>query len=275
MSKRKTSDFSGITVLPDSDNLKADVERLRTELSMLVLERDELLYQECKNIEMAYLLALGGLEFKVYEIECAILRLKRKAELIQAKKNRQEKVSLAAIEKILNKEFAEYQAKLDAQIDRMNAALERSHRGVLSDEEAAEIKKLYRAIVKALHPDLHPEQSASRIQLFCHAVEAYENGDLNEIRIISVMTAEPSPAEENTDRTVFLLKEKERLTKLVKDVQDRIAEVKAEYPYTMKSLVQNPERIRARKAELEEEIRKLNEVLAMYTEKITVMLKRK
>ena len=75
-----------IILHPDFEKLKAEVEKLRTELSMLVPERDELLYQECKNIETAYMLSLGALEYKVYEIECAILRLKRKAELIQVKK---------------------------------------------------------------------------------------------------------------------------------------------------------------------------------------------
>lgn len=39
---------------------------------------------ECKNIETAYMLALGNLEYKAYELQCAVLRLKRKAELIRA-----------------------------------------------------------------------------------------------------------------------------------------------------------------------------------------------
>ncbi len=41
-----------IIYYPDHEKLKAEVDKLRTELSMLVLERDELLLVECKNIEM-------------------------------------------------------------------------------------------------------------------------------------------------------------------------------------------------------------------------------
>lgn len=85
-------------MFPDFAVLKAEVEKLRTELSMLLLEQDELVYVECKNIEMAYMLSLGNLEYQVYELHCAVLRLKRKTELIQAKKNRQEKVVLFVIE---------------------------------------------------------------------------------------------------------------------------------------------------------------------------------
>jgi hypothetical protein len=63
MGSGDTPHSSNVIVLhPHFEKLKADVDRLRTELSMLVLERDELLYQECKNIEMAYMLSVGGLE---------------------------------------------------------------------------------------------------------------------------------------------------------------------------------------------------------------------
>ncbi len=89
---------------------------------MLVLERDDLLHHECRNIEMAYMLAVGGLEYRAYETECAILRLKRKLELIRAKRNRQEKVVLSGIEEVLDADFAEYRARLNEQIERMNAA---------------------------------------------------------------------------------------------------------------------------------------------------------
>ena len=93
MSSNQSSDSPGrIVPLPEHEALKEEIEKLRTELSMLVLERDELIFVECKNIEMAYMLSVGALEYKAYELECAVLRLKRKADLIQARKNRQEKI---------------------------------------------------------------------------------------------------------------------------------------------------------------------------------------
>ena len=258
---------------PDFEKLKADVDKLRTELSMLVLERDELLLVECRNIEMAYMLAIGGLEYKAYEIECAILRLKRKIELIQANKNRQEKIVLSKIEEVLDFEFAEYKAKLNEQVDRMNAALERSKGEVLSDEENRELKKLYRAIVKSLHPDLHPNLSDAKINLFHNAAMAYENGDLNGLRIISAMVTEPALPENKSDALSLLVKEKGRLFKLLQVTKDKIANIKTEYPYMMKSLVQSPEKVEARKAELKENIKQQNEMLAVYSAKIDEMLR--
>ena len=266
-------DSSVIIIYPDFEKLKTDVEKLRTELSMLVLERDELLYVECKNIEMAYMLTIGGLEYKAYDIECAILRLKRKSELIQAKKNRQEKIILSKIEDILNFEFVEYQAKLNEQLEKMNAALERSHGRPLTEEENRELKNLYRSIVKSLHPDLHPDLNNAKVQLFHNALEEYKRGNVNALRIISAMVTEPALPDGKMDATSQLLREKEWLAKLLKSVKDRITEIKSEFPYTMKFLVQSQDKTEARKAELEENIKRLNETLATYTARIAEMLR--
>ena len=172
---------SNVILFPDYEKLKADVDKLRAEISMLIYQRDELALVECKNIEMEYMLALGDLEYKAYELNCLVLRLKRKAEMIRARINRQEKIILSAIEAALDEEFADYQARLEEQINRMNAAIERDKCPSLSEEAFGELKKLYHAVVKALHPDLNPGTGPEKLKLFHNAVHAYENGDLNSI----------------------------------------------------------------------------------------------
>ena len=64
MSDTKQEEYGRIILFPDFQKLKDDVEKLRTELSMLMLERDELRFAICKNIEMEYMLKLGSLEYK-------------------------------------------------------------------------------------------------------------------------------------------------------------------------------------------------------------------
>lgn len=273
LADEKVSENRNIILFPDYVKLKAEVEKLHTEMSMLLLERDELIFVECKNIETAYMLALGNLEYKAYELHCAVLRLKRKIELIQAKKNRQEKILISVIEQILDTEFAEFKTRLDEQINRMNAALKHSQGEFLSDEDTKELKKLYRSVVKVLHPDLHPNISEAQLSLFNNAVSAYKNGDLNSMRIISFMVSESAIPENKEDSMATLVKEKERLTNLLQILKRSIAEIKNEYPYTMKNLVHNEEKIAEKKAELENTISQLKEVLELYKIKIREMLR--
>ena len=67
--------------LPEYDEIYEDVEELRKEIPRLIGERDELIFVICKNIETAYMLAVGSLEYKVYEAECIYRRLKSKLSI--------------------------------------------------------------------------------------------------------------------------------------------------------------------------------------------------
>lgn len=257
----------------DLDLLQKEVGKLRTELSMLVLERDSLLYQECKNIEAVYMLELGAVEYQAYQLECRILRLKRKKELIQAKINRQEKLDLKSIEAILQEEFIKYEAELQQKIAQMNAALEWSKHDVLSEEETVELKKLYRTIVKVLHPDMHPDLPKEKIELFHRAVEAYQNGGVEQLRIIAVLVEQDEAALDLEDGLSVLHKEKQRLQNFLKRIQAHIQEIKMQFPYNQKELLQNPEKLGVYKKQMEIYVLELKGLVADYKMQIAEMLR--
>lgn len=264
---------SNIIIFPDFQALSEEVERLRIELSMLLEELDELQYVICKNIETKYMLLLGGLEYKVYEAQCAALRLKRKIEMIQAKKNRQEKISLVSIEKTLDEEFAEYQKQLSEQIARMNEALEYSKAKTLSKEEENELKKIYHSIVKTLHPDINPQVTAAEREMFDRAVNAYKMGDLNTLRIIGEMVGERHLPETGQTAMTQLMDEKKRLEGMIKNVRERMERIKSEYPYTAKEIVDDPEKVKQRRAELEQMLSEYNEIIDIYKERLAELLR--
>ncbi len=264
---------NAVILFPEYEALKAEVEKLRTELSMLLLERDELLYVECRNLEMQYMLTLGSLEYRIYEAQCEALRLRRKAELIQAKKNRSEPVFLSRIEALLDQEFSDYQKLLDEQIRKMNDAVRRSQEKILSEEETRELKKQYRRIIKALHPDLHPRLTQAQTELFYHAVEAYKNGDLRTMRMIGEMFSEPPSDTGSTSAAGQLLQDKKQLLSLLDEIKKDIQKIRSDYPCTMEELLRDPEKIKARKQELQELLRQYQEQIRHYSTKIQEMLR--
>ena len=158
----------------DYTTLLKEAERLRADLSSKIIERDNLVLIECKNLSVIYYTTIGIYEYKVFEKYCAIQRIKRKIELIQMYLNRDEAVYIPAVEAQLDKEYAEYAQRLDDFLNDINTADDLSKCGFLSPEETAELKKQYRGIVKRLHPDLNPNVTEQQLELFHKAVPIYK-----------------------------------------------------------------------------------------------------
>ena len=270
MAKNKSA--NEITLNLEYENLKNELLKKRTELSMLVLQRDELKYVICKNIETEYMLELGSLEYCLYQSECIIMRLKRKVELIQMRINRQEKIDVSAIDKLLDEQFREYQQKLEEKIKKMNEAIERDNGEVLTEQQVKELKKLYRAIVKALHPDLNPSVTKQQIKLFQNAVTAYKNGDLQTLRIINEMISNNHSEDDNTDNIEKMRNELIRLDRMISSINGDIEKIKSEYPYTMKNILFDKEQLNQRKQELKDNIDQCNELVSFYKTKIQNLL---
>ena len=270
MAKNKSA--NEIILNLEYENLKNELLKKRTELSMLVLQRDELKHVICKNIETKYMLELGSLEYCLYQSECIIMRLKRKVELIQMRINRQEKIDVATIDELLDEQFREYQQKLEEKIKKMNEAIERNNGEVLTEQQVKELKKLYRAIVKALHPDLNPNVTKQQIKLFQNAITAYKNGDLQTLRIINEMISNNHSEDDNTDNIEKMRDELIRLDRMISSINGDVEKIKSEYPYTMKDILFDKEQLNQRKEELKDNIDQCNELVSFYKTKIQHLL---
>lgn len=155
----------------------------------------------------------------------------------------------------------------------MNDALKRSKAEFLSDEDNRELKKLYRKIVKSLHPDINSNVSEAQLQLFDNAVSAYKNGDLETLRIIGEMVGNNPLPEQNKDAMTQLVEDRERLHGLLKSIRESIDNIKTEYPYTMKDIVEDTEKTEQKKQELESIIKQYNELIVILNTKIKEMLR--
>lgn len=250
-----------------NDKYDDEIDKLRVSVSMLLLERDNLLFHECKNIEAEYVLEFGKLEYKVYEAECEYRRLKRKLELIITSRNHNEPIDLDTIEEQLEKELEEFYKILNAKLGEIEDAKIRQGLPRLSVEEDKELKSLYRKLIKKLHPDMNPNVTEYEKELFNKVVECYENGNLLELQMIEISLEDKSVTVENS------LEEKQRLTKLVDKLNSQIQEIKSTYPYILKETLVNKEKTIQRYKELNEMYDRYSYEIQIYTEEIENFLK--
>lgn len=208
-----------------------EVTKLKEQLSQLIFEYDNLLTHVCPEIEMRYVLEFGLYEYRLYELELKIDKLKRKLQLIQIEINHENEIDLAKIEEIVNAEFEEYEKQLKDQIDEIKF-LEKNPPEKLSESDSKKLKKLYKTLVKKLHPDLNPNQTFFELNLFYRAVHCFENGDLKGLESVAAIL--PEEAGKETSQI-------DDLKELIKEYEDKIIKLKDDYPYNKKELLDDEE----------------------------------
>lgn len=263
-----------IIEFPDDKKLREKLKKLRESLSELLLERDNLYYVVCENIKAQYMLIFGSLEYKVFSAFCKYHRLRRKKALIQARINRKEKIDLSEIEAILDVEFADYKEKLDSKMDEINRAISRSHLELLSKEDTILLKKLYRKIVRALHPDLNPDISDREKKLFYNAIESYKLGDLYSIKIIYDIVCTGDIDSDNPLTGKSLLDEVKRLEELVQNIQNDIDLIKSQSPYTWKIYLEDEDKKLEKLTGLKNDLKSYQEAIKTEEEYIEELLRK-
>ena len=143
----------------------------------------------------------------------------------------------------------------------------------LSEEDAKELRRIYRTVVKSLHPDVNPDVTEAQIRLLENAVEAYKNGDLYSLRIIEVMVADRKIPERTQDAMSALADEKQRMESILSSIRESISEIKSRYPYTVKEIVEDSEKEKQRKEEIEQIIAQYESMIEVYTSKLNDMMR--
>ena len=134
----------------------------------------------------------------------------------------------------------------------------------VNESTSMKIKRLYRKIVKRLHPDMHPNPTEHEKELLNRAHEAYKNGDLEALEAIwkeiSSMDA-PEETYQDTPEDIERLKEVlKQLKILCKALIQHIQKIKGEFPYTMKAFLEDEEAVAQKRFELSGELSDVREM---------------
>lgn len=145
--------------------------------------------------------------------------------------------------------------------------------GAEEDEDPVhELKRLYRQIVKRLHPDVHPNPTEREKDLLNRASKAYKIGDLEEMRRIWEELAGTEQPEESFEDTE---EGRERLRELLKKLRRRcealereIRHIKTSFPYTIKALLDDDKALELKRRELLDQLAEVRESLIKVDEYI-------
>lgn len=200
-----------------------------------------------------YAAAFGERLKILHSLEIEAARLKREIEMVQAAFNSGSELDYGKIQETLDAEFAEWQAKLDAE------ALELAkHRGVLDDlldpATTRELRNLYRALARRLHPDINPGQSAASAELWHRVNTAYDLRDLDELKALEILTrdADTAPAPESMESLRALV---EKLRLQLDRLLHTLAARRKAWPFDQLATLDSETSTTARQEELDARIR--------------------
>ena len=234
----------------------------------LLLKRDEL-RKEAFQWNRAYTREFGDLILEVFRKKIECISKKKSIEYCQYFINHGKSIDQDALQEFLRKEMEEYQAKL-AEMIKDNDAAKLSER--IPESEILKIKKIYRRLVKLVHPDINPamETNEDLKELWHRLTIAYNCNNLKEMQ--------------ETEVLINALIARLKLGPLdikIPDIGKKIGETEAEIerikntdPYRYKYIFDDKESVDEKKrslrnelAEYEEYGKQLDEVLEGFVEK--------
>lgn len=240
---------------PEAAALNAEIAVLRERLAGQLAEWHDLMDLERRWLLALYQEKLGAWELKRVELQAAVARAKRRLERFQAGLNEGKVPDLSEIDVSLERELAVWKQKVREAAE----AYEQAQRWVqgkpLQEEECAELKKVYRKLVKALHPDLHHGQTEHDMNLWQQVQAAHAANALADLKARAALVGEAGPPPMVAPDVLDALRaQRDQLTGSIVALTHKRAEAEAQPPFTWREKLADETWISARRAEMETEI---------------------
>ncbi len=233
--------------------MQQELKELREQSARLFAQAEYMQFEERPMLNSMYEASVGTLLFEEFKLCIQIKLTQLEINLVQAYINHNAPIDHARIQTQVKAAQQEYQARIEQKEAELKQAEDFLNSPCLSKEETTELRDLYRMIAKALHPDLHPDQSREECDLFIKAASAYRVGDLQTLRQIALAlqtrNLEDVPSE---DLLTLIEKAKESIAIF----QERIDLMNEQFPFIYRDKILDPQWIKEQQEELKERIEK-------------------
>ena len=234
-----------VIVNPEFIKLIKETNSLKETLCHKIVERESLIFHECKNMKLEYMLRIGNLEYDLMKKQNELLVLKRIKELEKTKKYSEEE-----IDKKVEIEFSEFKAMEKKLLNDIDIAIDLSMTNLLENEEIKKLNDVYYKLQLILNPDLKISSTEKEDELFECVKKNYKKGNIKKLEKI----LEGYKDETIVDEYDNLSKLRNRYSLLIAENQKIITKIKMSFPYNQKDTLQDNNLLRRKKDEINSKI---------------------
>jgi len=227
----------------------------RENLLAVINEWYRLNYEIQPQILYQYDLIFGEFEKKINSLTKIAAKLERKIEIFAIKVQRGEKLTDQTIDfvnKMVEKEFEKKGNDLKRNLDNLNdSQIEKNKK----NEPNSELTKIYRKLVKILHPDVSGDSEIA--QKYWYAVQdSYLKGNLQRLKLIleSISSNVMINDKTNVIDEEFLLKEIKKIELMTEVEKRRIERMKLKEPLIFSEKLKDSLWIKQRSKKLQERL---------------------
>ena len=241
-------------------------EQTLKEYEELLVKRDQY-YKEAASYQTVYISEFGELIDANFELKVECIKVKKTISYCRRRMNRGLALDVARMQSEITQEMTLYYAQLKEMQSETEAA---KAAPFLSEYQVSRSKKIYRRLAKKLHPDINKKTAItpSLQDLWNRIVIAYHKSDPEALAELEVLArAEFEKLGDDGWEIAF-----DDIEERIERVEREINEILTTEPYTYRALLEDEEKKKAHRAELEEEHEDLTRYLAELRKTLEAML---
>jgi hypothetical protein len=227
-------------------------DRLRSDLAALLERVDRCVFVDIPFVVALYDGKLGGLECELLKLRAGNASLRRRIELVVARRNHGEAITaqtLAAIDEQVAEELASWWKEVhqrEREVRERRAWMEGSAPG--DPAVVAEVRKLYRALCRRLHPDATGGETEAHTRHWTTVQAAYRELDVEVLRALhSILLDEAGSAA--PDALDEIQAQCARLEQRIRAQADRLEALRKNPPLCHLAFLEDPAQVAGKQAE--------------------------